>query len=230
MAIARRIQTTVTLEGVTYESNILVRSMEERPDWQAPDMDAPVFVLRDLWPSVNGQGDSWPQWARDSYLIDWNDPCMNRGAGGETHLFAMANGSGEQCGVIHDKTFFGWTDGFDKLGDPTYTSFVPMKAVEVHGWVNWFVSNGYYPDQGQRGPWCWCPVGVADVVDGGGLPFRRHVSWFAVWERMTYRDYLLERDGVVVPPTGDLTEVLARLEALQAGQDAISGRLDRIFK
>lgn len=199
MAIARRIQTTVLLDGNITESNIIFHTLEERPDFSVPSPASNVFVLRDLWPQVNGSAESWPQWARDDYLKEWGNPCGNTSGGGDTHLFGVVIGTAEQCGVLHGKSYIGWTDGFAKLDDPGYQNYHGKRADETHGWVNWFNSNGYYPDQGQRGPWCWCPLGLSDVVDGGGLPYNRHVSWFAVWEQMRYADYLIEV-GDVQPP------------------------------
>lgn len=202
MTIQRRIQTIVAPPGeLPFESNILVREMETRPDWRVPGASEYVYVLRDLWPQMNGSAESWPQWARDDYLKPQGDPCGNDSAGGETHLFAVTTGTAEQCGVSHGKLYIAWTDGFSKLGDPSYAGYDQETATRTHGWVNWFDSNGYFPDREQRGPWCWCPVGPADVVDGGGLPYNRHVSWFAVWEKMTYAEYLDEKNVPVVVPT-----------------------------
>jgi hypothetical protein len=208
MAIARRIHTEIAVPGeLPFESNIIGRDVETRPDWRTPAAGDPVYVLRDLWPQVNGSADSWPQWARDAYLKPWGDPCNNDSAGGDTHLFAVALRAGDACGAEQVKSFIAWTGGFDKLGDPSYTGYVGRTADRSHGWVNWFDPNGYYPDQSQRGPWCWCPWGWADVVDGGGLPYNRHVSWFGVWEKMTYGAYLTEKGGApergVVPPLAE---------------------------
>lgn len=219
MAIERRIETKVVLDGVEQESNIIFHEMEERGDWSVPPLDARVFVLRGLWPQVDGSAETWPQWARDSYLLGWSDPCSNHSAGGATHLFAVSFGSTEQCGVVHDKMFIAWSDGFAKLSDPGYTLYIPQRSVETHGWVNWYIdgtSSNYYPDQGQRGTWCWCPFGFSDVVDGGGLPYNRHVSWFAVWEQMTYADYRTEKGDPIAPPaTGEPDIEFAKAVALE---------------
>lgn len=216
MTITRRIQTVISIPGVApFESNILLREMETRPDWRVPASGDYVYVLRDLWPQVEGSAESWPQWARDSYLKPWGDPCGNDAAGGDHHLFAVTTGTNEQCGVSHNKLHMAWTDGFAKLGDPNYTGYVTQTATATHGWVNWVNVNGYYPDQGQRGPWCWCPFGYADVVDGGGLPYNRHVSWFGVWQRMTYADYLIATGGAappeIPPESGAVPEAAVRL-------------------
>jgi len=42
----------------------------------------------------------------------------------------------------------------------------------------------YYPDQGKQGPWAWCPFGLSDVVYGAGMPYKHHVSFFAVWQEV----------------------------------------------
>lgn len=226
MPIQRRIQTVVTLDGVPQESNIIFHEMETRGDWTEPLPDGNVFVLRDLWPQVNGSAETWPQWAQDEYLEPWGDPCGNDSAGGETHLFAVSYGTNEQCGVVRGKSYIAWTDGFDKLGT-SYNGYVTKRADQTHGWVNWFDSNGYYPDQGQRGPWCWCPVGLTDVVDGGGLPYNRHVSWFGVWERMTYAEYLAEKADPVEPPIFGAPDVeFAKAIALSLSTQFVAMRND----
>lgn len=225
--IERRIQTIVTLDGVPQESNIIFHEMETRGDWSEPEHDTKVFVLRDLWPQVNGSAETWPQWAQDDYLKPWGDTCGNDSAGGETHLFAVVYGTNEQCGAVQGKSYIAWTDGFAKLGDPSYAGYVVKRSDRPHGWVNWFDSNGYYPDQGQRGPWCWCPFGWADVVDGGGLPYNRHVSWFAVWEQMTYAEYLVEKGDPVEPPvTGEPDTEFTKAVALSLATQFVTMRND----
>lgn len=46
--------------------------------------------------------------------------------------------------------------------------------------------------------WSWAKFGMADIVQGGGLPNNWHVSTFAVWRAMTWRDY---SGGPTPPPT-----------------------------
>ncbi|HRX05079.1 MAG TPA: hypothetical protein P5148_18160 [Anaerolineae bacterium] len=84
-----------------------------------------------------------------------------------------------------------WSDGLDKLADPAYQGYVIKTPKSHSGWANLDIYQNYYPDQGKQGPWCWSPVGAADVVVGGGLPYKLHVSTFAVWQavrRQTHAD------------------------------------------
>ena len=45
----------------------------------------------------------------------------------------------------------------------------------------------YRPSREQSGPWCWAPAGAMEAVNGGGLPFGKRVSVFAVWEPVPER-------------------------------------------
>ena len=68
------------------------------------------------------------------------------------------------------------------------------KSGPPSGWANLDIYARYDHTRGERGPWCWCPAGAADVVTGGGLPgMGWHVSTFAVWQA--------ERRQAVTPPT-----------------------------
>ncbi|MEZ4769899.1 MAG: hypothetical protein R2844_15885 [Caldilineales bacterium] len=74
-----------------------------------------------------------------------------------------------------------WSDGLEKLADPLYQGYIRKTPKSHSGWANLDIYQNYYPDQGKQGPWCWAPAGAADVVVGGGLPYKLHVSTFAVW-------------------------------------------------
>src|SRR5690606_28149784 len=89
-------------------------------------------------------------------------------AGADHHLFAAIIGLDGQFIKDHEITF--WSDGFERLGDPNYTAYHRERTKENSGWANIFVAGGsfYVPENGASGPWCWAPVGAAEVVCGGG--------------------------------------------------------------
>ena len=61
---------------------------------------------------------------------------------------------------------------------------------------------------------------MSDVFFGMGLPFKHHVSFVAVYQRMVY--------GEIDPePTGDLD---ARLEMIQHKIELLAERFDVVFK
>lgn len=166
--------------------NIAVVRCEERPD--RPDGDT-VYRLKDLFTTFSGQWDpsssmgSIPQWARDTYLRPWGADDYFDDAGGEQHLFARVLDLDGRP-VTTTNLIIGWSDGFHLLGQPNFAQYITMRMTpkEKSGWANQPIWNKYYPEQGQRGAWCWCPQGASDVVWGGGLPGGHHISTFAVWQ------------------------------------------------
>jgi hypothetical protein len=166
--------------------NIKVVPCEERPDQPAGDV---VYRLKDLFTTASGQWDpsdkmgSLPQWARDAYLRPLNASDYFDDAGGDHNLFARVL---DQDGkpINTQDLVIGWSDGFDLLGQPNFAQFISMRMTpkEKSGWANQPIWNKYWPKDGQRGAWCWCPQGASDVVWGGGLPEGNHVSIFAVWQ------------------------------------------------
>ena len=191
--------------------NIKIKRIEERPD-QVPPGDV-VYLLKDIFTTANG---SWEnqgrygaidQWARDTYLKPFGNPEYFDDAGADHHLFAAildVNGK-----LIKNADILYWSDGFDKLGDPNYDGYVMgslgaryPRTKDKSGWANIEMSGGssYAPDRGESGPWCWTPFGLpAEVICGGGMPLKNHISMFAVWQAVP-------RNQVVVTPppvTGD---------------------------
>lgn len=169
--------------------NIKVVPCEERPDHPAGDV---VYRLKDLFTTFSGQWDpsdklgSLPQWARDAYLRPLGAPDYFDDAGGDHNLFARVL---DQDGrpIKTQDLVIGWSDGFDLLGQPNFAQFISMRMTpkEKSGWANQPIWNKYWPKEGQRGAWCWCPQGASDVVWGGGLPEGNHISTFAVWQAET---------------------------------------------
>jgi hypothetical protein len=126
-----------------------------------------------------------PAWARERYLKPFGARDYFDDAGGDHHLFSLVLGldgkSMSRKGIMY------WSDGFDKLGDHLYRSFTVVETKEHSGWGNIPIFSGFDPEQG-GGPWCWCPIGPAEVVTGGGMPGNWHVSTFVVWQAV-------KRDG-----------------------------------
>ena len=86
--------------------------------------------------------------------------------------------------------------------------------------AKWELWADYPADRTEYGPY-WVKVkGVSDVFFGMGLPFKHHVSFVAVYQRMVY--------GEIDPePTGDLD---ARLEMIQHKIELLAERFDVVFK
>lgn len=169
--------------------NVVVRKAEERPD--QPSGDA-VYRLVDLFTTHSGSWEpsgrtgSITQWARDKYLRPLGAPDFFDDAGGDHHIFArVLDGAGRP--IVRDNLIRFWSDGFEKLGDPAYTGFVHATPKRKSGWANQPIFNHFSPERGERGAWCWCPQGAADVVVGGGLPNNQHISFFAVWQERPRR-------------------------------------------
>lgn len=144
-----------------------------------------IFTTRDgSWEPSDKPG-SVPQWARDTYLKPANHPQYFDDAGAAQNLFGavMDNGYMVPRGTMH---FWTYTD------NQNHTD----QRVKLSGWANiaLWPSSSYVPDRGEKGPWAWQPKGIkSDVVKGGGLPQRWHVSTFAVWSPVTL-------PNVITPP------------------------------
>ena len=166
--------------------NIVVVPCEERPDHPADEV---VYRLKDLFTTCEGKWEpsndmgSVPQWARDAYLRPWGADDYFDDAGGAQHLFARVLDV-EGKPVKTDNLIIGWSDGFHLLGQPNFAQYISMTMTpkEKSGWANQPIWNKFYPENGERGAWCWCPRGASDVVWGGGLPDGHHISTFAVWQ------------------------------------------------
>ena len=188
--------------------NMRLIPLETRPDNPTGD---DVYVIKDVFTTRNG---SWepsnepgavPQWARDAYL----KPEFLE-AGANHHLFAAVLVS--EGNFIKNQPVVYWSDGFDKLGDPSYDGYVTERTKESSGWANMFIGGGssFVPERGESGPWCWGPEGAAEIVCGGGLPANQQISTFVVWQKMTRAEYE-ERQGVAgggQPDQPDLARLL----------------------
>ncbi len=166
---------------------IRICGIQERPDRpQAKNgikyFITDVFTTRDGAWEPSGVLGSVDQWARDTYLRPFNAPDYFDDAGAATHLFAAVIGLDGK--LIRGQQIIFWSDGLGKLADPTYQKYVTQYTKEKSGWCNLFMSPSasFVPERGESGPWCWCPPGASDVLVGGGLPARQHVSTFAVWQ------------------------------------------------
>lgn len=170
------------------EFNGAITELPDRPDSDQLEGGDIVYVIKDVFTTLLGSWDptdqpgSIPQWARDDYLsADFHQ------AGGDHHLFGAVIGlDGE---FMRQKGVFFWSDGLDELGNPDYSDYVVRETDPISGWSDIPIFSGYFPDQGQQGPWCWSTVGPADVMCGGGLPYNQHISWFVVWQAMRREDY-----------------------------------------
>lgn len=118
------------------------------------------YKLTHVWLTRDGNWDDVPAWAKQFQ----NFP----EAGGATHTFAnvrRADGSPE----VGKTVVLSWPSGSD------------WRQADERGWVNFFTNQPYYPDQGQRGPYCIQPLN-GDMLCGGGLPYGIHVSLFGAWK------------------------------------------------
>lgn len=146
---------------------------------EPPSSGSIKYRLVDIFTTLNG---SWEvgdqpapygieQWARDAYLTSAFDD-----AGASTHLFAHIL---DQYGNIaaHREVKY-WTPAYD--GNDT------IQLTKSHsGWANiaLFPASSFSPENNERGVWAWGPPG-GEIVMGGGLPNRHHVSTFAVWQEV----------------------------------------------
>lgn len=171
--------------------NLQVRTLAERPDKPGGDI---VFLVKDIFTTRDGSWEGSEQvgavnsWARDAYLKPWGAPDYFDDAGADHHLFAAIVGLDGQ--LMRDQPVIFWSDGFEKLGDPTYSDYVLRQTKTHSGWANIVTGPGanYVPERGERGPWCWAPVGASEVVCGGGMPAKQHVSMFVVWQAVRRSD------------------------------------------
>ena len=146
-----------------------------------------VYVLKDFFTTELGSwevGQNWefglPQWARDAYLKPYGDEHYFDDAGGDHHLFGAV--LDEYGHLMPGLSFtFAWPDGES------------VREVKQHScWANEAIYSKYNPDAGERGSWSWWPnpsassgtAGYVEGIGGASLPFGRHVSFFAVWQRI----------------------------------------------
>ena len=149
-----------------------------------------IFTTRDgSWEPKNVYG-GVDQWARDTYLKPTGNPEYFDDAGADHHLFAaILDKDGK---LLKNMDMLYWSDGFAQLGNPAYNGYVQgsngfryPRTKERSGWANIVMDPGssYVPERGEMGPWCWAPFGLpAEVMCGGGMPAKQHVSVFVVWQ------------------------------------------------
>lgn len=195
--------------------NMAIKDINHRPDaplaptGAAADTDV-VYLVKDIFMTYYGSWEpkpdyeSVPDWARADYL---RPEFLEAGA--DHHLFAAVIGLDGQFIKNHEIIY--WSDGFDRLGDPTYSNYARERTKESSGWANLFMAGGssFVPQRGETGPWCWAPAGAAEVVVGGGLPIGHPVSTFVVWQavpRAVWEASLETQAPVAPPPTPPAVE------------------------
>ena len=170
--------------GSMQKLNMAIQPLDGQP--QAGDL---VYVVKEFFTTELG---SWElddkefgvePWARERYLKPRGAPDYFDDAGGDHHLFGAV--IGEDGELKRNFPFmFSFPDGLNR----------PVTK-EQSGWACVPVYSKYAPDQGERGAWVWHPrpgeaEGVAEgrvfveKMEGGSLPWGRHVSMFAVWQEV----------------------------------------------
>jgi hypothetical protein len=179
-AVNRRLGTWVD------ELGLQIKGLADRPDRPAGDT---VYLIKDVFTTRDGSWEptavygSIDQWAREAYLKPVGDPEYFDDAGADHHLFAAILDLEGRLVKSFPITY--WSDGFAMLGDPTYAGYATQFTKEKSGWGNLVMgpSSSYVPERGEHGPWCWMPQGLpAEVMCGGGMPAKQHVSVFVVWQ------------------------------------------------
>ena len=217
--------------------NASVIPLHERTDITLPTNDAElVYILKDGWTTHLGSwepdsNDPWavPQWARDTYLLPGNHQCYNDDGGSEHHfLFAMLpidwDGGNVGCQLLKSVSTLHWSDDRDHP-----TSNDTAHKVKPHsGWWNvaMYSSSTYFPDRDQHGPFRWMPQAIlCDIAKGAGMPYQRHVSFWAVWQEITWSDYkthFMDNPPVDPPVDGDIALALRSLnETLSSIDDTL---------
>ncbi len=223
--------------------NLQGKALSERPD-TLPAGDY-VYLIKDIFTTRDG---SWEPssvyggvdgWARDGYLKPFGDPEYFDDAGADHHLFAAI--LDKEGKLLKNMDMLYWSDGFAQLGVSTYNGYVLgsngfryPRTKERSGWANIVLDPGsnYAPDRGESGPWCWTPFGLpAEVMCGGGMPLKQHISVFVVWQAVLKSSSELPgtpTPGTPTPGTGDfnlyLPGVLREVgpQAMQAGPAALA--------
>ncbi len=194
--VAQRLGSWVSSFGVGVEP-WTARLDAERENHASQEV---IYVLKDLFTTRDGNWEpsdipgSIDLWAREEYLKPFGAPDYFDDAGADHHLFAAVIGLDGK--LISDTEITYWSDGYAMLGDPTYTGYVTQTTKTKSGWANIIISgsSSYVPERGEHGPWCWMPKGAADVVCGGGMPAKWHVSTFAVWQAVRRSDLIIVGD------------------------------------
>ncbi len=162
------------------ELGVSVARIGSRPD--RPIVGNTIYLVKDIFTTRDGQ---WVGKGNAPDSIDDREMGYLMPAEvlpGSAHLFGAVLGFDGK--LVAGKEMRFWSDGFDKLGDPTYRGGA-LERTSPRGWANLPLvgeGSGYSSSAGEQGPWCWCPQGPAEVVCGGGLPDRQRISIFAVWQ------------------------------------------------
>ena len=140
-----------------------------------------VYILKDVFTTIEGSWDAngsryaIPQWAKGTY----ENPAILMELQKKSHLYAAvvdANGQLIRGQVVR----------FTNRYDPSQPT--DRTTQENTGWATFTMSGSstYHPENGEQGPWCWAPPGLADSLCGGGLPADgQSLSIFAVWQATT---------------------------------------------
>lgn len=159
--ITRRVSAGVRFMGITVEA-----------------VDSPKYRVKDIFTTHDG---SWEvgdkpepygieQWARGYLTSQFDD------AGAEHHLLAAVL---DRAGNLISNLEINY-------GTPAHEGNDSTQRTKSHsGWANIpiFDSSSFSPEAGERGSWAWAPPG-GEIVMGGGLPNRHHVSTFVVWQEI----------------------------------------------
>ncbi len=192
--------------------NMEIVPIEERPDNAFGSI---VYLVKDVFMTVDGSWettglpDEVPLWARREYLTPEFDE-----AGADRHLFGAVLGLDGELVPVARITY--WSDGLQRIADPDYDGFVRKLVDKDSGWANIImgIASSFDPDDNESGPWCWMPDGSAEILCGGGLPLKNHVSTFVVWQAMKRTDYLqlkTRNDRTNPLPIGSVPPVVRRI-------------------
>ncbi len=206
--------------------NVKIVSFADRPELLG-DAET-VYVVKDIFTTRDGSwepGKSDPgavsQWARDTYLRPFGAPDYFDDAGADHHMFSRVE-SADGKHVVEAPIVY-WSDGLDKLDDPSYDGYVNVKTKHHSGWGNVVLSPGanYYPDQGKSGPWSVKVAGASEIVTGLGMPVSMHVSFFVVWQAVP-------RSQVVAPSAPPAEVTAAVISAVEDVQTTISAGVEAV--
>lgn len=217
-------------------------TLDRRPDaaiWQGET----AFLLKDFFTTRDGRWDNYdvsdpftcPPWAREAYNhLPWGAPGFFDDAGAATHLFgAVLDAQGQ---FKRAWAMLYWSTGEAILADINAhaNDFSQILTKESNGWANISIEHNswYDPYTGQKGPWCWTPLGLSDVVVGGGLPMSWHVSMFAVWQEVPRVALVPVEPPVVVEPPLllDLSGVVAELRGVSQELAHLTASLRQAYR
>jgi hypothetical protein len=120
------------------------------------------YWLKAVWLTKNGNWDDVPAWAKQ-----WQQDTL----GGDRHVFGRAQTKGGAW--VSERFFMAWpypnvAFSDDRRPEPDGWANLPM------GGQNWNPANG-------QGPYTWF-VDSGDKLNGLGMPYNWHWSFFALWE------------------------------------------------